>query len=150
MSKSIIQEYLRDKMKEISLPSNEKIKFKIRKINLRNVLVDYQKTLLVTNSSVKKGLSEDIAIKDLTEKQIEAGVNFNNKIIIDSVVYPKITLEKKEDCLCVDDIEDDDFNFLVKEIKSFSYGRQDLKSFRDESNADNTGQDGEKIQQIAN
>ena len=145
--------YMKDKIVEITLPSSPECIFKIKKISMRKLCLDFKKTLLFTNNSIKLDDNKNVDMSKFTDEQMEAGLELNCNIIMESVIYPKITREHTDnnDEICIDDLPDEDFNFLLAKIQGLGEkGATDLKPFREESNADNTGQDGETVQPTAN
>jgi hypothetical protein len=119
--------------KKITLTSGNV--FEIRKINSRQLhrdslsihLKSYKELSDKTTQEKQKILSEKEG-----EKTLSDGIRFSEKLICLAVVFPKITLEKNNADLHIDEIVDEDFQELTNHITEFSLGgsRQNLESFR--------------------
>jgi hypothetical protein len=145
-----IEQYRQTNIKEIALLSNPEIKFKIKKINYRTMVLEMQSPALLSSGNLK--YSDDTKKKDgeVDIKSVEDNIKVSNLVIIKGVIEPRITIKGEEDSLAVDELLDTDYNYLVEQITGYSKEvRKSLESFREERNANNTGQDGDKIQAVA-
>ena len=134
MSFTNVDEYLKlkEKIKEIKLPSGAI--FEIKKVSTRDKLLKGEFPI-INSANIKlqdeKNINEQN--KNLSKDSMIENINFANKFIVEAVINPKMSLEQKEGFLYINDLSDEDANFLLEEISNYSFGRgQDLKSFSNE------------------
>ena len=131
--------------KIVELPSGEY--FEIKKVTGR----DYIRAGGLPVLSVREiaGQSEEkqkeIA-KKLTTEQQEKYMKVCDEMLVLATVSPALSIKKENDKICVHDLSDNDYYALLEQITSFSFGRQDLKPFRNEQTASNNRSAGEAIQ----
>jgi hypothetical protein len=118
---------LTNQTKEITLPSGAI--FKLKKVSMRKKLLEGK---LPINNSTEIRLDKDLQSNDnSTPEQQKQQLLWGSQLIVDCVIEPKISLEPTEDCICIDDLTDEDMTKLLEEIvKLYNKGGQDLKSFR--------------------
>ena len=132
--------------KEVTLPSGEV--FEIKKITTRDYIQNGG--LQLSSASEIAGSSEEknkILWDKMNDGQKKQQLEATSKMIILAVINPPISYVKMDGKLCIEEITDEDYYFLLKEITSFSFGRQDLKPFRQEPDTVNSGFDSEAIPQ---
>jgi len=129
--------------KEVTLPSGAV--FRIRKLRGRDFL-KIGGFPIVSTTDIARSKPEDIFEK-ISDEERKKLVEAMDKIIALAVKEPKIGLKKEEGKLCIDELADDDYYFLVNEINDFSMGggQKNLRPFRNEQTASDSGHSGEKI-----
>lgn len=135
-----VNEYLEKSCstKLVELPSGAV--FKIRKVTARDYVVNSEMPIRSTKEiSTSSDEKNQIAIDKLTPAQRKIMMKANDQLIVKSVISPKLSIEKIENCLCVDELSDTDYYKLVSEITSLSFvDDKELKFFRPESNANSS------------
>ena len=130
--------------KEITLPSGAV--FRIRKIRGRDYLKTGAFPVKSTVEIARSGKSEDSIWTEMSEEDRKKMIETMDSIITIAVKEPRISLKKEEGKLCVDELSDEDYYFLVNEINSFSIGGQEnLRPFRDGKTPAGAGRSGEEI-----
>jgi len=130
--------------KEVSLPSGAV--FKIKKITGRD-FVKYGMLPLKSTMEIARAKNNEEVVNKLTEEERKKQIEAMDRIIVIAVKEPKLSLEKKEGFLCIDELSDEDYYKLVTEITNFSFGGggENLRPFRNEQNPVVSGQNGDKI-----
>lgn len=130
--------------KRITLPSGAV--FVIRRLNGRDLFTKISfpfqsfSQLTETDNSVDKEKAE-IMFNKKTAAEKEAMFSAIEKVVVLAVKTPALSLSDEPDKLQINNITDDDYNFLVKEIFDFSLSKinqQGSSFFRDEKQSSNT------------
>jgi len=118
--------------KKVKLPSGAV--FEIKKVTGRDFLREGTLPIQGTRDIVESEEKRKIWWDRLNPEQKKKQMQTLDSMICLAVVNPGLSMEKTEGKLCVSELTDSDYYALLSEITKFSFGGEDLKSFRDKSN----------------
>ena len=133
--------------KEVLLPALN-VSFTLRKLTNIDLKLN---GLEIPLQTAKVVLQNDKKIEttkiEPTIEELKTTRKFNDDVLILAVVEPLLCSrdEFKSDKVSLSQIPDNDYYFLINEVINFSFGRQDLKPFREEQTPDNIGSDSKAI-----
>jgi len=136
--------------KEVVLPSG--LTIIIKKITGHDFIRAGNFSLHTTHQVLVESKEKNEVIwKKMSDEQKKRQIESNDRMIVQAVVSPKLSVESTDDeVLSVRDLSDEDYFALLKEVGDFSASRgQDLKPFREEPNAVDTGLTGEEVRSEA-
>jgi hypothetical protein len=147
-------DYLNKNRKEVILPSGAV--FVIRKVTGRDYMrINAEIPISSMASTVAPDVPADASAEEkarikweaMPQEQKQSIFKVNDHLIITGTVSPALSLTREDGKLCLDDIYSEDYNALLEAISEFSTPkRQDLKSFRSESELVDAGRAGEAVQ----
>lgn len=136
--------------KEVELPVSKAV-FLIRKVTSRdyieNDIIIEGLPILSVNDITQENIVEKAQIlwSKMTHDQKKKQITDAKKIMTIAVVEPKLSLIEEENKVCVDELDDDDFNALMAAINEFSFGGKNLKFFRKEQDTAGAGRNSEEV-----
>lgn len=131
---------------EITLPSGSI--FKLRKITARDFLKEGGACILQSSKQIEKNTSEQNKNiwEKLPEDQQLKQMTINDKIIVKAVIEPKLKTGKSSDIyLGVDDLSDEDYYALLKQVTEVMGDNNSLQTFCKEPTTTSSGCDSKKI-----
>jgi len=148
---SFQNQYMESRTKEITLPSNPELKVKIKKVSFRTMILELKSTGILSSRDLNK-VNDSKNSQEMDKEQVISSISMGNATLLKGMISPHVTLEETSDpnSIWIENISDDDYNFLIKEITSFSQEVQtNLQNFRKDGDSTIAGQDVETIQPTA-
>ena len=137
------EEYLKKigKTKDVILPSG--LKFTIQIIKGRQLAMEGNSAFF---SSIDEANKNKI-VQTLTKDQQKEQFKFMDKMICLAVAEPKLSLLPVQEQISIEDLSDEDYYCLVKEVTEFSIGGKggQPSTFRKDESTDTIRSDGKEV-----
>lgn len=123
--------------KLVKLPSDAV--FEIRKITGRDYLREGGLALQSASDFTSSTIDEKnkILFDKMSADDKKKSLEIAEKMIILATTNPTLSLQAEPDKICIKDLDDADFYFLLKEITEFAFGKKDLEFFREGTESPN-------------
>jgi len=117
--------------KLVKLPSDAV--FEIKKITGRDYLreggLGIQSAADFANPDVSTEKNK-IIFEKMSSEDKKKSIESTERMVVIAVTNPILSMTQEPDKICIKDLTDEDFYFLLKEITEFSFGKKDMEFFR--------------------